>query len=88
MLKRVNWRIVHSNISEALEELQGLEKKIKQRKCDEIELQLSLQHAYHHLNFAWNIRRVPTKRYVHLTQEEFDEWRKYPAEIEDDELLL
>ena len=31
-------------------------------------LQVGLLHAYHHLNFAWNIRNVPTEQYAKLTQ--------------------
>jgi len=38
--------------------------------------------AYHHLNFAWNIRHVPTVQYANMTQRQFDRWGKYPSEIE------
>ena len=45
-------------------------------------LQVGLLHAYHHLNFAWNIRNVPTEQYAKLTQKQFKRWGKYPSRIE------
>jgi hypothetical protein len=41
-----------------------------------------LQHAYHHLNFAWNTRRISTKHYSNLTDKEFNKWGKFPKEID------
>jgi hypothetical protein len=77
-----NREIIRSNISEAIEELQKLERKaLKGELCEE-ELQIGLLHAYHHINFVWNIRRISTYEYSHLTQEQFEAWGKYPAEIE------
>ena len=50
------------------------------------ELSVDLQHAYHHLNFAWNARYISTKRYANLTDEDFAKWGKYPIDIEDEDL--
>jgi hypothetical protein len=36
-----------------------------------------LSHAYHHLNLAWNIRRISTSEYSRLTQEQFERWGRY-----------
>jgi hypothetical protein len=33
-------------------------------------------------NFAWNVRRISTSEYASLTDAKFNEWGKYPAEIE------
>jgi len=41
------------------------------------------EHAYHHLNFAWNIRHSPRKDYTNLTDRDFNRWSKYPMEIEE-----
>jgi hypothetical protein len=57
---RLNMRIIGGNISEANEELAKLLHKMLTGKLKEPELQVGLQHAYHHLNFAWNVRRVRT----------------------------
>jgi hypothetical protein len=78
----LNPEIVGSNIAEARGELNKLLAKIEARSLNETELQVGLLHAYHHLNFAWNIRRVATSRYASLTQEEFDAWGKYPSDLE------
>jgi hypothetical protein len=81
--KRLNLKIIRSNLAEAIEQLEELESKASKGDLDVIALKIGLNHAYHHLNFAWNIRRVPTRRYAKLTQREFDRWGKYPLEIED-----
>lgn len=78
-----NHAVIHGNIAEAIEQLQKLERKAADGTLTEVELQIGLSHAYHHLNFAWNIRRVSTSEYAHLTQEQFEQWGKYPAEIND-----
>jgi hypothetical protein len=77
-----NRKIIGSNISEARDELNKLLMKIEAGGLHEVELQVGLLHAYHHMNFAWNIRRVATSRYASLTQEEFETWGKYPSDIE------
>ncbi len=83
-MKRLNWQVILSNLAEAREELERIETGAKKgEKISEIELQIVLEHAYHHLNFAWNARHVPAKRYTHLTDEEFNLWSKYPKEIEE-----
>ena len=61
--------IVRGNIAEAIEQLQKLEQRAADGILTEVELQLGLSHAYHHLNLAWNIRRISTSEYSRLTQE-------------------
>jgi hypothetical protein len=78
-----NRTIIRGNIADAIEQLQKLERKATDGTLTEIDLQLGLSHTYHHLNFAWNIRRVSTSEYARLTQEQFEQWGKYPAEIDD-----
>lgn len=81
-MKRLNWKIIKSNISEAKEELANLEKQINsKKKPNSAEFQISLQHAYHHLNFAWNIRHKLTKEYSELTDKDFKKWAKYSKDI-------
>jgi hypothetical protein len=79
---RLNLEIVRSNIAEAIEELQKLEDHASTGDLHEEELQVGLCHAYHHLNFAWNIRRVATREYANLSKTQFDEWGRYPSDIE------
>jgi hypothetical protein len=81
-MKKLNWPIILSNIAEAREQLQQIEARANTgEKISEVEFQILLEHAYHHLNFAWQIRHTPTKRYANLTDEDFNLWSKYPKEI-------
>ena len=79
----MNFTIVSSNIEEALEELQKIRDKVNSKNMDEAELKIQLQHVYHHLNVAWNIRDVETERYRNITHEEFENWGEYPNEFDD-----
>jgi hypothetical protein len=80
--KRLNWSIIEGDLAEALEELARLQRLASKRKLSEVQLQIGLCHAYHHLNFAWNARYVPTAEYRHLTRRQFERWGKYPSQIE------
>ena len=83
----MNRQIIRSNIKEAREQLQEIENKLS-ASLTEGELLIMLQHAYHHLNFAWNARKVSTSRYANLSDKEFNEWGKYPAADIDDLALV
>jgi hypothetical protein len=79
---RLNWRIITGDLKEAREQIEEIEKSIHTKKYpDEVELQLMLEHAYRHLNFAWNTRRVTTKNYANLTGDEFNKWSQFPKGI-------
>jgi hypothetical protein len=80
--KRLNRKIIAWNLAEAIEQLKALHESASNGGLDEIELTIGLCHAYHHLNFAWNIRYVPTAQYAKLTDRQFDRWGKYPLGIE------
>jgi hypothetical protein len=82
MARRINWRTVLSNITEAREELQHLEAMAVDRRCrNEAELEVGLGHAYHHLNSAWHVRHIPTSRYAHLSDREFNQWGRFPKDV-------
>jgi len=72
--------ILH-NIGEAREELERLEKEIARNKDDysEEELGIGIAHAYHHLNWAWNIRHVLPEEYD-VTDGQFKKWSQYPQD--------
>ena len=78
----MNFEIIGSNISEAAEELAKLQRRAANGTLTEADFQIRLLHAYHHLNFAWNIRHLATSKYATLTQQDFEKWGKYPTEIE------
>jgi hypothetical protein len=83
-MKRLNWKIIKSNISEARQELERIESLIESGELPhEVELQIMLQHAYHHINFAWNAKNISNKRYVNLTKADFNSFGKFPKDIEE-----
>lgn len=82
-MPKLNWTIIGYNIAEAREQLERIEKRINDGDPpSEIELQIDLEHALHHLACAWNVRRVSTKLYSKLSNDEFNEWSKFPSELE------
>jgi hypothetical protein len=81
-MARLNWEIIYANITEAREELQNIEARINtDEQLSEIEFQIAIEHAYGHLNTAWNARRQPIERYANLSEEDFHAWRRFPTEL-------
>ena len=75
-----NKELITSNIEEAKEELeQILSDLASDPEYSEGELQIALEHAYHHMNYAWHIRNVEKERAGTCSQEDFIKWSKYPA---------
>jgi hypothetical protein len=79
--RHLNHTLIKSNLGEAIEELARLQNLASERKLSVEDFQVRLCHAYHHLNFAWNIRYLPTIQYRSMTQRQFERWGKYPSEI-------
>ena len=81
-MKRLNWEVIASNIAEAREQLQALERTILSvKKRSEVDLQIGLEHAYHHLNFAWNARRITSPRYRRLSDPDFRYFSRIPGDL-------
>ena len=77
-----NRSLVRRQIVEAREQLQDLEKRLGAKsRLSEAEFEIFLGHAYHHLNFAWNCRRVPESKYRGLTRGQFRKWGKVPLRV-------
>ena len=55
-----------------------LEKRENGHPFTEMTLYVSLDHVYHHLNWAWNIRQTLEERIWHFTPEEAKKWGKFP----------
>jgi len=70
--------IVRQNIAEAREQLEEIEKSLLDPEYNECELRIELEHAYHHLNYAWNIRNESDATVVAHSNESFAKWSKYP----------
>lgn len=74
----LNYGIITSNLDEAIGELQYLRDLCVSGELDEVDFRIRLQHAYHHINFAWHIRHISTCQYQNLTRALFKRWGKYP----------
>jgi len=75
-----NKELIRLNIEEAKEELESLLSNLaSDPEYTEGEFQIALEHAYHHLNYAWHIRKVDEDRAGACSQEDFVKWSKYPA---------
>lgn len=81
-MPKLNCEIVLYNLRDAREQLAEIEKLAASGELDEIAFESMIQHAYHHLNFAWNVRHITSKRYSSLTDNEFAEWSKFPDDLE------
>jgi hypothetical protein len=83
---RLNWDIIAPNIAEAREQLEEIEARLMGGDPPEpVEFQMMMQHAFHHLNFAWNARHWPTSRYGSLTEADFRVAGGQPTDLDFDD---
>jgi hypothetical protein len=73
MLK-LNWEIVNDNIVEAREQLEEVERQIASEDISEGSFKVMIEHAFHHLNFAWNVRQLSSEQYVRMNDADFNAW--------------
>lgn len=75
----MNWKIILYNIQETREQLEQIEKLVAQgNPPSEVNFQIKLEHCYHHLNFAWNIRYASTEDYSKISDRNFNRWSEFP----------
>ena len=78
----ISWDIVSLNICEAREELERIESLIAAgTPPDEEDFQICMQHAFHHLNVAWNARHESIDRYANLSQDDYERWGQFPHDL-------
>jgi hypothetical protein len=81
-MPKLNRTIIRYDIGDCVEELQKILEKIAARRpLDEIEYRVAMQHAFHHLNFAWNARRWPMKRYERCAERDFKKAGDFPKDL-------
>lgn len=56
----------------------GLEWRERRNPFNETSLFIRLEHAYCHLNWAWNCRRTPEERVWHFTDSDASRWNRFP----------
>lgn len=82
-MPKLNWELVSYNLAEAREQLEQIEALIEVKKPPSEEaFQVMLEHAIHHLAFAWNIRKVSATKYSKMSDADFNKWSSFPVEIE------
>ena len=80
----VNWDILSSNIQEAIDELIKLKSEITSaNKPTEIQFEIALRHAYHHMNTSWNARHESMEKWKNQDDESFMQWGRFPAGLDD-----
>jgi hypothetical protein len=86
-MRELNWEIIVSNLTEAREQIEEIEKlATKEKRPSEVELQIMFEHAYHHLNFAWNIRHASTDDYANLSDAQFNKWSRFPKGLHESKI--
>lgn len=80
-MPKLNIKNILYNIKDAREQLENIEKLLEEENLSEVNFEIKLAHAYHHLNFAWNIRHLSDKRFQKMSEEDFKNWGTFPNEI-------
>ena len=71
------------HLGEAVQELQSVIAELeKNQNYDEVELRVSLEHVYNHVNTAWNSRDIRSELAANHSDDEFYLWRQFPADID------
>ena len=78
----MNNRHTEFHLKEALEQLQETISSFQKGDVDEVQLELDMEHLYHHINTAWNSRNALEKDTDECSQANFEEWRKFPSDID------
>jgi hypothetical protein len=75
-----NIYLMAQSLEEAKEQIEEILSDLKNNEYSEGELKGDLEHAYHHLNYAWHIRNVDEDRAKSCSAEDFKEWSKFPLD--------
>ena len=86
-LKTLHWRLYYIQFGELPEDCPNrtdtscvvwYARQEERHPFAEGSLFVSLEHAYHHLNWAWNCRHTPEERVWHFADRDADRWDKFP----------
>lgn len=79
----MNKEYVLFNLREAVEELQRTITEIEtEPDYGEPEFQVAMEHAYHHVNHAWNARNASAEESSECSDANFAKWRAFPRDID------
>jgi hypothetical protein len=79
------------HLRECIIELESIIQRLGNPKFTSDKFAVAMSHAYHHLNFAWNIRQYSSKRIFNIDADssdtEFYKMRKMPIDVDLDDPL-
>jgi hypothetical protein len=79
----MNKHILLFNLQEAREELEHIIAALStETDYDEHDFRAAMEHAYHHLNTAWNARHASDECWANQADELFHPWRAFPEDID------
>jgi hypothetical protein len=68
-----------SFLKDADSQMAWLDRQEERHPFNEMALFIRMEHAYHHLNWAWNCRRTLEERVWNFSTRAFDKWTRFPA---------
>ena len=75
-----NRELIAINLEEAIEQLQEIVSELRQNSdFEEVELKINLEHAYHHVNFVWHIRKASEEEVAECSESNYIKWSKFPV---------
>jgi hypothetical protein len=78
----MNREWVLHNLGEARGELSTMIVEMHaSRNYDYAEFWVTMQHVYHYLNTAWNSREATAQEVEEATDEDFNRWSQFPADL-------
>ena len=78
-----NKKHILSNLHESKENLDSMINEIENDSDFDFDGYYSdMQHIYHHLNTAWNIRKEKEETIKKCTEDNFNKWQQFPNEFD------
>jgi hypothetical protein len=78
----MNTQFILSNLKEAQEELaQAIANFEAGKEVSFGDFHVSMAHAYHHLNTAWNGRYATLEEWQQCTEENYAKWESFPKDL-------
>jgi len=70
---------IRQSITEAREHLESIEKRLLDPDYSFGEFKVQMEHAFHDLNFAWNIHNATRAEIWECNKENYTKWSKFPV---------
>ena len=77
----MNKRWVLFHLTETIQELQKLTNTFASEAVSTEEFEIAIEHAYHHLNTAWNSRSISDEEAREHGDSDFVNWRQFPKDL-------